>query len=119
MYVTYEYYMDNSIGFGGSAISATDFAKYERQARVFLDNVTFNRIKEDATLITDDVKNCLCDIMEKKFKIENDGGIKSSESVGNTTATYVVDSTNTTENQQLYKIAKLYLGNTDLLYRGV
>ena len=57
-------------------------------------------------------------MMELKQTIENDGGIKASESVGNTSTTYVVEA-NTTESNKLFKVVKLYLGHTDLLYRGI
>lgn len=115
MYVTYLYYVGN---FGGNTIPEADFTRLELKARVFIDNITFNRLQLDNTLVTESVKNAICEIMEVKYKITNDGGIKSAESVGNTSTTYVIDST-MTEDKQLYNIAKLYLSNTDLLYRGV
>lgn len=115
MYVDFEYYESS---FGGTNIPEADFIRFERQARVFLDFVTFSKVQIDNTLITDTVKDCLCEMMELKQTIENDGGIKTSESVGNASISYVVEA-NTTENNKLLKIVKLYLGNTDLLYRGV
>ena len=52
------------------------------------------------------------------YKIERDGGIKSSESVGNHSVTYKTNG-NSREEKILYKIAKTYLVHTGLLYRGV
>lgn len=119
MYVTYDYYKNT---FGGSAISETEFNSLEREARKRLDGFTFNRIKNDNTLITDDVKECLCVMMEKKQAIDNqtETGTKASETVGNYSVTYVNPTdANTTLSSKLYEVAKLYLWETGLLYRGL
>lgn len=130
-YVTYDYYTDTVNGFGGNAILEPDFHTYERKARVFLDNVTFNRLQADSTLITAIVKDCLCAIMEENYKldqkeIETDGKLISSETVGNTTQVYAISDVekNSIDRSQInkakyYNIAKEYLSNTGLLYRGV
>lgn len=118
MYVTYA---DYTSSFGGSTIPETQFTSYERQARVFLDNITFNRIKADATLITSEVKDCMCEMMECKYNLDNSENTIASETVDSHSVTYAVNKTiiDETEQQKLYKIAKLYLSNTNLLYRGV
>jgi hypothetical protein len=115
MYVDNTYYTNN---FGGSTIPSNLFTSYERKARTFLDNITFNKLKIDATLITDTIKECLCEIMECNYKFETDGGIKISESVGSQSVSYQINQ-NDTEFNRYYKIAKRYLGHTGLLYRGV
>lgn len=114
-YLDYSYYRDS---FGGSAIPETSFNSYERKARILLDYVTFNRIKDDESLIDDTIKDCLCEVMECKKNIDNSGGIKSAESVDKVSVTYVVNP-NDTEFSKCYNIIKMYLGNTNLLYRGV
>ncbi|MDD7793691.1 hypothetical protein [Clostridium sp. 'White wine YQ'] len=114
-YVDFTYYRDS---FGGKTIPEASFKSYERKARIFLDNITFNRLREDETLIDNNVKDCLCEIMECGLKLDNDGGIKSSESTGNVSVSYVINP-NTTEYSKYYSIARMYLGNTSLLYRGV
>jgi hypothetical protein len=86
-----------------------------------LDEFTFNRIKKDNTLITDDVKECLCVMMEKQYNVENqlENNI-SSETVGNTTTTYVTaKDANATLSNKLYEVVKSYLWETGLLYRGI
>lgn len=115
MYLTYEYY---STTFGGAAIPFENFAIYERKARILLDYVTFNRLRENESLLDDNVKDCICEVMEVKKKIDDTGGIKSAESVDKLSVTYVVNP-NTTEFIECYKVIKTYLGHTDLLYRGV
>lgn len=128
MYVTYEYYTTT---YGGSTISSTDFNKYERKARVFIDNVTFNRLQLNNALVIGSVQDAICEIMECNYKIdlketETDGNIISSETVDGHSVTYAIADTekNTIDKKQLnkvkyYNIAKEYLGNTGLLYRGI
>jgi hypothetical protein len=127
-YVDFTYY---STSFGGSTILEADFNKYERKARVFLDSITFNRLQDDATLITDAVKDCLCEMMEKSFGLEQEeaatgGKLIASETVDGFTQTYAIADGEKNEIDKskidkikLYNIAREYLVNTGLLYRGV
>lgn len=128
MYVTYEYYINT---YGGSTIFSADFTKYERKARVFIDNITFNRLQNDNTLVTESVQNAICEIMECNYKldqkeIETDGNIIASETVDGHNVTYAISDIekNTVDKsrivkEKLYNIAKEYLNNTGLLYRGI
>ena len=128
MYVDFTYY---STAYGGTAILADSFNKYERKARVFIDDVTFDRLKNDATLIDDTVKECLCEIMECNYKLEQeeaetDGKLISSETIDQHSITYAVSDTEKNEIDKsrinftkFYNIARQYLSNTGLLYRGV
>ena len=127
-YIDFTYY---STTYGGTIIDAISFTSYERKARVFLDNITFNRLQVDNTLVTESVKNCICEIMECNLKLdqqeaETEGKIISSETVDGHTETYAISDTekNSIDRTQInkvkyYNISKEYLGNTGLLYRGV
>lgn len=128
MYVDYIYY---STSFGGTLIPETSFITFERRARVLLDYFTFNRIQVDATLITAIIKDCLCEMMECNYnleqeKINNDGKLISSETIDKHSVTYAISDIekNAVDRTQIdkvkyYNIAKTYLGNTGLLYRGI
>ena len=128
MYVDFIYYRDS---FGGTTIPEANFIKLERKARVFIDDVTFDRLKNDATLIDDTVKECLCEIMECNYKLEQeeaetDGKLISSETIDQHSITYAVSDTEKNEIDKsrinftkFYNIARQYLSNTGLLYRGV
>ena len=128
MYVDFEYY---SSTYGGTAINADSFIKLERKARVFIDDVTFDRLKDNATLIDDTVKECLCEIMECNYKLEQEeaetgGKLISSETIDQHSVTYAVSDTEKNEVDKsrinftkFYNIARQYLSNTGLLYRGV
>lgn len=117
-YIDYSDYIYYSNSFGGGTIPETSFNMYERRARAFIDYITFNRLKNNNELIDEDIKGCICEIMECNYKTDMDGGIKASESIGNVSVSYVVGP-NTTDYGKYYKIAKMYLGHTNLLYRGV
>lgn len=128
MYVDFTYY---STVYGGTAILADSFIKYERRARRFIDDVTFNRLQDDATLITDIVKECLCEIMECNYSIDQEeaetgGKLISSETIDQHSVTYAVSDIEKNEVDKsrinfakFNNIARQYLGNTGLLYRGV
>jgi hypothetical protein len=128
MYVDFTYY---STVYGGTAILADSFIKYERRARAFINDVTFNRLQNDATLIDDTVKECLCEIMERNYSIDQEeaetgGKLISSETIDQHSVTYAVSDIEKNEVDKsrinftkFYTIARQYLGNTGLLYRGV
>ena len=128
MYVDFEYY---STTYGGTAINADSFIKLERKARVFIDDITFDRLKNDNTLIDDTVKECLCEIMECNYKLDQEeaetgGKLISSETIDQHSVTYAVSDIEKNEVDKsrvnftkFYTIARQYLGNTGLLYRGV
>ena len=128
MYVDFIYYRDS---FWGTTIPEANFIKYERRSRVFIDDVTFDRLKIDATLIDDTVKDCLCEIMECNYKLDQEesetgGKLISSETIDQHSVTYAVSDIEKNEVDKsrvnftkFYTIARQYLGNTGLLYRGV
>ena len=128
MYVTLEYY--NST-YGGTTIPSESYVGYERKARVFIDLITFNRLQKDSTLISDTVKECMCEIMELNYKLdqkeqETEGKIIASETVDGHTQTYAISDVekNAVDKSKIndtkyYNIARRYLSNTGLLYRGI
>jgi hypothetical protein len=127
-YIDFIYYRTT---FGGTAIPETLFNDYERKTRITLDNFTFDRLKKNNDLIDDTVKECLCDMMECNYKLdqheaETDGKIIASESVDGHNVIYAISDSEKNEidkskitKLKLYNIAKDYLGNTALMYRGI
>jgi hypothetical protein len=127
-YIDFTYYQTT---FGGAAIPEALFNKYERKARVLIDSFTFDRLKNNNDLIDDTVKECLCDMMECNYKLdqqeaETDGKIIASESVDGHNVIYAISDNEKNEidkskitKLKLYNIAKDYLGNTALMYRGI
>ena len=83
-----------------------------------VNNYTMGRAEKLENL-TDEIKLATCSIIDKMYSIEEDGGVKVSETVGKHSVTYADTSNNTTEDKLYYRTALTYLANTGLLYRGV
>ncbi len=122
-YATYAYYTDT---FLGTAIASADFARLALRASAVIDQITFNRAGPVVTAGTetdtiDLIKMATCAVAEEYQAIEDSGsadGIQS-ESVGSHSVTYAENSKQRrTATARLAEAAKLYLGSTELMYRG-
>ena len=109
--IEYKFYSDI---FGGK-LSPEDFSLYEFKARKFIDKITFNRINSEN--ITDDIKFCVCIILEKIKKADEERSFKISEGVGKHNISYSETLIQEFE-KTLYKEAIKYLPS-ELLYRGI
>lgn len=111
MYADYEFYTEQ---FGGSVIPQGAFNRHSLRAGRFLDQVTFGRIKQ----VTLAIQLATCEIAEAHYNAqEHEGKEIASESVGSQSITYVA--TGKQFEAKCYDLAKLYLGGTNLLYRGI
>lgn len=117
-YVDYNFYTDD---YKGTLIPESAFDNLELKASYFIDSITFNRIVGSGE-ISGDVAFAICAVAEVINKITANGGIKSSETIGNHSITYLNNSSSNgtlSENKMMYDAAYPYLVNTGLLYRGV
>lgn len=128
MYAAYEYYVSVYLLGRAPAVPEKEYPYWEKQARAVIDRRTFNRIKNDETLLSDPVRDCVCAIAEHLYKadqLNQSGqapGIISSYSNDGESATYNVSNSVYTESGSKKKVKALiyqYLGNTGLLYAGV
>lgn len=124
MYADYSFYMNN---YYGSAISEIEFNRLSARASAFLDYYTRGKAKNNADLPA--LKMACCAIAEQ-YKQADDiltsaeqsgSGIKS-ESVGSYSVTYQaaaekISSAESVKNMSA-AIARQYLADTGLLYRG-
>ncbi|MEG1411473.1 MAG: hypothetical protein RR406_04385 [Bacilli bacterium] len=107
----YNFYTDK---YCGTSVPNTGvFQRLLIRSSFFINSITFNRAQ---IYLTDEVQFATCAVMDAMYKVEQDGGIKSSESVGNHSVAY---KGKTTEEKTYFKIAKTYLNHTGLMYRGV
>lgn len=104
------------IEFGGTLVPPNSFKRLKIKAIYYLKQFTFNRCVD--TKFEVEVKLALCEMIDKLYTFEKDGGIKTSESVGKHSVSFKVQD-NTTLEKELYKIALIYLADTGLLFRGV
>lgn len=109
--IDYKFYTEV---FGGS-IAPEDFSLCEFKARKFIDKITFNRI--NSKNITDDIRFCVCIILEKIKKADEERSFKIGEGVSKHNVSYSVTLIQEFE-KTLYKEAVKYIP-TELLYRGI
>lgn len=101
VYLTYSEYSE----LGGEAVDAFAYTKAERNARRKLDYFTQDRLK-NATTITDDVKECMAELIDKMAEME-EGEKVSSFSHDGVSVSFVSD--DRTDEEILYDIAVEYL----------
>lgn len=105
-------------------LSEDDFNRLNTAASLYIDSVTFNRIRQKPERLTDDVRHAVCAVaetMKRQEQVRADGGPKKSESVGSQSITRFGNSEETPEameERQRRQCAERYLINTGLLYRG-
>lgn len=107
----YNFYTDKY--YGTSVPNSALFQRLSIRASYFINSITSNRIENN---LADDIQFATCAVIDVMYKIEQDGGVKSSESTGNHSVVY---KGKTTEEKMCYKAAKVYLSHTGLLYKGV
>jgi hypothetical protein len=110
-YATYEFYINQ---YKGTALPLSDFEHFIKKAGAFLDYVTFERIKNDVTLISDQIKSAECE-MAAIYYSDSQRAVKS-EKAGELSYSYLVREIDL--NTELYKTAQKYLSTGGLLYRG-
>lgn len=131
MYADHDYYLNGYLLGREPAVPECEFSYWEKQARGKVDAYTFGRLKEDASLITDEVRDCVCAIAELLCKCssladaslqEGAAGLLASYSNDGQSATYNLTESIYTESGKKAEIRRLiyqYLGSTGLLYAGV
>lgn len=117
-YADYSYYTTT---FGGTAIASSDFTRIANRATQIIDLITFNRATaETDTAVIDKIKMAMCEVAETMQTVETGGadGI-TSESIGSYSVSYGAGSNRSLPAMDKYmQAARLWLGNTDLLFRG-
>ncbi len=122
-YADYSYYTTTYLG---SAIASADFGRLALRASAVIDQVTFGRAAavvdadEDAETI-DKIKMATCAVAEEIQTQEASGNIDgvTSERVGNFSVSYGANSRAAMSGKaKQSEAAKLYLGDTGLMYRG-
>lgn len=119
--IDYAYYKDE---YGGSNTEDA-FNKELRKATKLVSNRTngkINNISDDDTntdLVTD-IKNCICNVIDKCFTYESsDGKVVSSQSAGKLSESYVIDSSKKSFENDIAGVVKLWLseyGYTNLVW---
>ena len=116
-YADYTYYQTQ----WGGELEQKDFAVLAERASDYIDTITFNRIKENPSLMCDEVKKAMCSVVDEMHQqkiIKTKGVVKSFNNDGySETLSYGSDTRSNA--RKLRESASLYLVHTGLLYRGV
>lgn len=129
MYANYGYYKSNYLLDREPVVPENDFPFWEKQAQRILNQYTFNRLVLATGLLTDEVKDCTCELTELLYQADKSaqqaagqGGVLQSYSNDGESGTFDLSQSTFTEEGKAKKareIIRRYLGNTGLLYRGV
>lgn len=129
MYVNYGYYESKYLLGREPTVPEDDFMFWEKQTERVLNQYTFGRLTADTELLTDEVKDCACELAELLYQADRSaqqaavqGGILQSYSNDGESGTFDLSQSTFTEEGKAKKISEIihrYLGNTGLLYRGV
>lgn len=129
MYVNYGYYESKYLLGREPTVPEDDFMFWEKQTERVLNQHTFGRLTTDTELLTDEVKDCACELAELLYQADKSaqqaavqGGVLQSYSNDGESGTFDLSQSTFTEAGKAKKISEIihrYLGNTGLLYRGV
>lgn len=122
-YVDYTFYLQV---YGGNKIKEEDFASIEKRMERYLDRFTFSRIFQENLEEIPYLKECICEMADKFFTSSVYRGQKEKkpENIDGYSVTYVTESLDGEDAERimikkLYNIAKFYLADTGLMYKGV
>ena len=129
MYASYNYYESGYLMGRDPKLSEDEFPLWEKQAERVLNQYTFSRLVSNFGLITDEVKDCTCELAELLYQADksaqqaaDQGGVLQSYSNDGESGTFDLSQSTFTEEGKQKKIREIiyrYLGNTGLLYSGV
>lgn len=129
MYVNYGYYESKYLCDREPVVPEDDFRFWEKQAARVVDQCTFGRLFSNSDLVTNDVKECVCELTELLYQADKaaqqaaaQGGMLQSYSNDGESGTFDLSQSTFTEDGKVKKAREIihrYLGNTGLLYRGV
>lgn len=129
MYASYNYYESGYLMGRDPKLSEDEFPLWEKQAERVLNQYTFSRLVSNFGLITDDVKDCVCELAELLYQADKSaqqaaeqGGVLQSYSNDGESGTFDLSQSTFTEEGKAKKTREIiyrYLGNTGLLYAGV
>ena len=129
MYADHKYYETGYLLGRSPIIPEAIYPYWEKQAERVLNQYTFSRLTSDFGLITDDVKDCTCELLELLYQANKStqqaaeqGGVLQSYSNDGESGTFDLSQSIFTEEGKARKTKEIihrYLGDTGLLYQGV
>ena len=109
-YADYNYYIEKYKG----TLDNSSFNTFAIQATLKIKNFTHNRATSDIQ----EVKDCMCQLVDVMYKHSKENSELTSEKVDNYTRNFVVKG-NAEKNKEYYTVVSEYLGILGLLGGGV
>ncbi|MDO4272704.1 MAG: hypothetical protein Q4D16_03470 [Eubacteriales bacterium] len=131
MYADYNYYTSGYLLGRNPVIPEEVFPFWEKQAGKEIDKHTYGRLSRHTELISDDVKDCTCELAELLYQADSaaqqalqqgGAGLLTSYSNDGDSGTFDLSQSSFTEEGKAKKTREIiykYLANTGLLYAGV
>lgn len=131
MYVDYNYYITGYLLGKSPSVPEELFPYWEKQARSQIDKYTYGHILADLSLVSENVKDCTCELVEFLYQAdsvvqqgieEGAAGPVASYSNDGQSASFDLSRSAYTEEGKTKKVKEIiyrYLSNTGLLYAGV
>ena len=120
-YATWTFYDETYLG---TAITEANFPALALRASATLDQITFSRAavvitdNDDADLV-ESIQMATCAVADEYQRQSDEGKEVTSERVGQHSVTYAVNNVmKLSDDEKLARVAKLYLGNSGLMFRG-
>lgn len=130
-YTDYSYYVNDYLLGRTPAVPEEQFLFFEKQARTEIDRCTFGRLAANLGLVTAQVKDCCCELVELLYQADmiaqqaiqgGAAGPLASYSNDGQSGTYDLSQSIYTESGKAGKVREIiyrYLSGTGLLYAGV
>ena len=129
MYVEYSYYESGYLLGRDPVVPEKEFSYWEKQAECVMNAYTFSRLAANCNLITDQVRDCTCELAELLYRADKSaqreaeqGGPLQSYSNDGESGTFDLSQSVYTETGMQKKIREIlyrHLGNTGLMYACV
>lgn len=131
VYADYQYYANGYLLGREPVVPEKTFPYWEKQARTEVDKFTYERILTHSGLISDKVKDCVCELAELLYQADSvaqqglqqgAAGPLTSYSNDGESGTFDLSKSTYTEEGKEKKAKEIiyrHLGNTGLLYAGV
>ena len=119
MYAEYDYYLNSYLMNAPPVVPEELYFYWEKKACREVDNWTFKRLHGHREFVTDDVKNCVCELAEFMYQAHS---ILEQAAKNNGAGSFDISESPYTETGQKKKIREIIrsnLADTGLLFTGV
>ena len=131
MYADYDYYFREYLLGRPAVIPEAEYPYWEKQARNYVDSYTYNRLISRESLVTDEVRDCVCEIAETLYKAEKASKAAEESGLAGPLVSWSNDGqsgsvdlsqstvTETGKREAVSRIIRTNLMHTGLLYAGI